>query len=341
MLSGVLFFEKGPVQSAMHGSDTHNDTSDRVLKRRYQQESMYVELFQDMLRAVLEKESHLFTASEHACFSFFFELQYDARYLFVRLLQRKKGQWYRLDKLEYNDLEDLSSAAHALSQPFAASSQIEPYRFSMMDGDIKGNILWRLELLTVDELKLLAKRLGKKSSGTRDTLLKNLTAKPTNAVLFSQQHQLSMSLQPTHDRLLSYMADIMHGGCICLDSTVHALMERLAFVYYRGKPVLGSLLTSAVLSRTGKYTFPTYVYMRDSSMFPDRDCLLRYEEAMQLVEQMDAFVEGMKSSLDSARACLPLLDICEPAWLEATHEMRTIYPAVSYTHLTLPTIYSV
>ena len=102
-----------------------------------------------MLRAVLEKESHLFTASEHACFSFFFELQYDARYLFVRLLQRKKGQWYRLDKLEYNDLEDLSSAAHALSQPFAASSQIEPYRFSMMDGDIKGNILWRLELLTL------------------------------------------------------------------------------------------------------------------------------------------------------------------------------------------------
>ena len=310
----------------MHGSDAQNVTSDRVLKRRYQQESMYVELFQDMLRAVLEKESHLFTASEHACFSFFFQLHYDARYLFVRLLQRKKGQWYRLDKLEYNDVEDLSSAARALSQPFAASNQIEPYRFSMMDGDIKGNILWRLELLTVDELKLLAKRLGKKSSGTRDTLLKNLTAKPTNAVLFSQQHKLSMNMQPTHDRLLSYMADIMHGGCICLDSTVYALMERLAFVYYRGKPVLGSLLTSAVLSRTGKYTFPTYVYMRDSSMFPDRDCLLRYEEATQLVEHMDAFVEGMKSSLDSARACLPLLDTCEPAWREATHEMRSVYP---------------
>ena len=112
----------------MHGSDAQNVTSDRVLKRRYQQESMYVELFQDMLRAVFEKERHRFTASEHACVSFFFQCHYDARYLFVRLLQRKKGQWYRLDKLEYNDVEDLSSDDRALSQQFAASSLLEPYR---------------------------------------------------------------------------------------------------------------------------------------------------------------------------------------------------------------------
>lgn len=315
------------MQSAMHGSVTQSAASNSMLKRKYQQESMYVELFQDMICTVLEKEKHLFTASEHACFSFFFELNYDARYLFVRLLQRKKGQWYRLDKLEYdNDVEDLSCAAHTLSRPFAAFSIVEPYRFSMMDVDIKGNILWRLELLTVEELKFLAKRLGKKCSGTRDTLLTNLTAKPTNAVLFSQQHKLSMNMQPTHDRLVSYMADIMHGGCICLDPTVYALMERVAFVYYRGKPVLGTLLTSAVLARIRKYTFPTYMYTRDSNVFPDRDCLLRYEEALQFVEQMDAFVDGMKSSLDSARACLPLLDTCESAWLEAIQEMRTIYP---------------
>lgn len=308
--------------------DTHgSDERDITKKRQFEQESMYVELFQNMLCTVLESESHLFTASEHACLLYFFELHRDARYLFVRLLQRKKDQWYRLDKLEYaEDVDDLEAAAQALCKPFAACSSSELFRYAIMDDEMKGGMRARLELLTVEELRLLAKQLGKKRTGTRVEIVSALLTKPTNSVLIFDQNKLTTSTSASYERLESCVSTIMHGGWISLDSTVYALMTRVALVYHRGKPVLGPMLTSAVLARTRKCVFPKYEYSRQSHIFVDRESLLRYEKAEQCAELMDELIEKMRAQPDAAREGVTLLDTYEHVWHEAVQHVRSLYP---------------
>ncbi len=79
---------------------------------------MYPELFQNMVCSVLESESYLFSNAELDILSAYFMLSYPARYLFVRLLQRKKDTWYRLDRLESYRAEagDLEAATHELAR---------------------------------------------------------------------------------------------------------------------------------------------------------------------------------------------------------------------------------
>ena len=134
------------MQSAQHESIALPDAAPR---RVFRGESMYVELLQDMICTVLAGESHLFTPREQASLSAFFTMPYDARYLFARLLQRKRDQWYRLDKLEYrDDVQDLAQAAHNLCTPFAAPlpappaswEEAELYRFAMMDAEMDGGL---------------------------------------------------------------------------------------------------------------------------------------------------------------------------------------------------------
>ncbi|TKY85377.1 hypothetical protein EX895_005539 [Sporisorium graminicola] len=72
-----------------------------------------------MVCAVLESESYLFSNAELDILSSFFMLSYPARYLFVRLLQRKKDTWYRLDRLEAyrSEVQDLQAATKELATP--------------------------------------------------------------------------------------------------------------------------------------------------------------------------------------------------------------------------------
>ena len=331
---------------AKHESSTESDILSDVTERKSYAQSMYVELFQEMMCVVLENERHLFTARELACLTNFFEIPYNAQYLFVRLLQRKKGQWYRIDKLEYaSDIGDVASAARTLSTPLSTPSmstqaaclsdtldqtvpEKELNRFAIMDQDMEGGIRSRLDLLTVNELKSLAKRLGKKRVGNRSDIIANLLAKPTNAVLCSASasRTLSICTKPTYERLESELNAMMHGGCICLHPVVFELMERLAFVYYRGKPVLGTMLTSAVLARAHKFVFPSYIYARQSQLFPTRSDLLLYEQAIQWAEYADMLVDQMRTQVDAAKTCVTLLDTCEPAWMAALRQIQNKYP---------------
>jgi len=296
---------------------------------------MYVELLQDMICVVLAGESHLFTSREQACLSAIFALPYDARYLFARLLQRKRNQWYRLDKLEYrNDVQDLAQAAHVLCTPFAApltpSSSLEEtelYRFAMMDTEMDGGLRARLELLTVDELKTLARQLGRRAiRPTRAALLDTLLAKPTNATLCFGADQLGLQMQPTFERLEQAMAALMQGGCLRLVPAATHLLDRVALVYYRGPPMLGSMLTSAILQRTRKCHFPSYTVQRTPDLFADREQLLSFERACAAAQQADEFVDAWRINLDAARACAQLLLDCEAAWKDAVRQVRTIWP---------------
>lgn len=95
---------------------------------------MYQELFQNMVCSVLESESYLFSNAELDILSAYFMLSYPARYLFVRLLQRKKDTWYRLDRLDSYRAEvgDLEAATRELAckiaSPPSNGPKVEPAR---------------------------------------------------------------------------------------------------------------------------------------------------------------------------------------------------------------------
>lgn len=329
------FFDDGLVPSAQHESLAPLDAAPR---RAFRGESMYVELLQDMICTVLAGESHLFTPREQATLSAFFALPYDARYLFSRLLQRKRDQWYRLDKLEYHDdVQDLAQAAHDLCRPFAAplspssqsmaTEEAELYRFAMMDAEIDGGLRARLELLTVDELKAVARQLGHRvRPPTRAALVAALLAKPTNATLCFCADELRLQTQPTSERLERAITALMQGGCLRLVPATAHLLDRVALVYYRGRPAMGSILTSAILQRTRKCHFPSYTVQRTQDLFPDREHLVSFERACAAAEQADQFAETWRMQLDAARACAQLVKTYEAAWQASLRQVRSLWP---------------
>ncbi|KAI0664677.1 VRR-NUC domain-containing protein [Cubamyces menziesii] len=63
--------------------------------------SMYVKVFEEMLKEVLDGEAKLFVEEELNCFMKYHRLPYPAKYLFCRLCLRKTNRWHRLSKLKY------------------------------------------------------------------------------------------------------------------------------------------------------------------------------------------------------------------------------------------------
>ncbi|GAA5968795.1 hypothetical protein JCM3765_001268 [Sporobolomyces pararoseus] len=81
-----------------------------------QRVSFYVSAADDMLEAVFKHEAFLFSPAEQHALRRFQLLEYQSRYLFMRLFLRKHG-WIRLDGIGYeNDIKDLTSACQALWQ---------------------------------------------------------------------------------------------------------------------------------------------------------------------------------------------------------------------------------
>ncbi|GAA5879167.1 hypothetical protein JCM1840_006215 [Sporobolomyces johnsonii] len=79
-----------------------------------QRVSFYVQAADDMLEAVIKHEAFLFSEREQLALRRFQLLEYQSRYLFMRLFLRKHG-WIRLSGIGYeNDISDLPAACEAL-----------------------------------------------------------------------------------------------------------------------------------------------------------------------------------------------------------------------------------
>ncbi|EST04970.2 VRR-NUC domain protein [Kalmanozyma brasiliensis GHG001] len=383
--------------------------------------SMYPELFQEMLCNVLESESYLFSNAELDLLSAFFMLPYPARYLFVRLLQRKKVTWYRLDRLEaYRaEVQDLKEATEQLAtpvsspptegpkvevarmeeedrrkialdtdkenavltlpslqrelkldeetglplkptyrhkQPLAESSipangaiqnAIKPksstqeaslHRFVMTERDMKGGIAESLSLLTIEELKVIAKNMGIAKIGTtRAQIVAALSATKSQSMLFrsptkptsrplsgnttasTKQQQLTLNFtgaskagQPQASRLKDELSAALGGGCVQVLPAVRSLVDRVALVYYRGNLLGSAALTTAILSRSRIRNYPNYTYRRTSFLFPSRDHLIAFERALSIEAEMEYLIQFGKSEADFQTA----LDLFESVWAE-------------------------
>lgn len=114
------------------------------------------------------------------------------------------------------------------------------------------------------------------------------------------------------------------GICIKLKEDIVKLFRRVNLVYFRRSvsspscavfPVLfmclylahstqygPSLLTPSILSRAQKRSYASYAYTRTRDIWPSREALLDYEEALQLEAEVDALLEGQGASVSSARS---------------------------------------
>ncbi|KAH9060002.1 VRR-NUC domain-containing protein [Lactarius vividus] len=79
-------------------------------------QSMYIQLLDEMLAAILKHESHLLHSSELDFIHRLNILPYSARYLLIRLCLRKPGKWHRHSTLRYqHELgDDIKVALHTL-----------------------------------------------------------------------------------------------------------------------------------------------------------------------------------------------------------------------------------
>ncbi|SPO26766.1 uncharacterized protein UTRI_04075_B [Ustilago trichophora] len=392
--------------------------------------SMYPELFQQMVCAVLESESYLFSNAELDLLSAFFMLSYPARYLFVRLLQRKKDTWYRLDRLESyrSEVQDLKAATEELArqvssppsdapkvetarvdeeerrkqaldtdkenatltlpslqrelkldeetglprvptyrhkQPLAESSipannalitiiKLQPEskepildRFVMTDRDMKGGIAESLSLLTIEELKVIAKNMGIAKIGTtRAQILSALSATKSQSMLFksptkqktgssngsnSPTKQLTLNFgssktgKPQASRLKDELSAALGGGCVQVLPAVRSLVDRVALVYYRGNLLGSAALTTAILSRSRIRNYPRYTYKRTSFLFPSRDHLIAFERALGVEAEMEYLIQFGKSETDF-QAALTLFDSVWDEWKSCVAECVSAHP---------------
>ncbi|WFD30469.1 phosphodiesterase I [Malassezia sp. CBS 17886] len=310
-------------------------------RARYGRESMYVELLQEMICTVLENENHLFSPREVACLENFFLLEC-----------RKRHRWYRLDRIAFDDILDVAGAAHALTRPFAAprtcaesaavsewhsltfAADDELYRYTMMDHEMESGMEGRLQLLTLDELKLVARRLGVVRGTRRAEVVQSLLTKPTNATLLARRdatdgpQELRLSFSPAHmERLEQELIRIMAGGCICVVPHVAALVDRVGLVYYRGKPAVGTTpLTAMVLSRSRRFRFPEYEYRRGGDLFAWRSQLLRFELALQREEEIDGLLDELRTRREAAHEGVALLDTIWPWWKQSLRDTDAAFP---------------
>ncbi|RPD66429.1 hypothetical protein L226DRAFT_479073 [Lentinus tigrinus ALCF2SS1-7] len=82
-------------------TDSDRATEHERRDRDHDGRSMYVAVFEDMLKEVISAEAKLFTEQELQCFLAWHRLPYSAKYLFCRLCLRKGETWYKVSDLKY------------------------------------------------------------------------------------------------------------------------------------------------------------------------------------------------------------------------------------------------
>lgn len=81
------------------------------------------------------------------------------------------------------------------------------------------------------------------------------------------------------------------GKCIRLSSGPRALFERVHLVFYRSTEWTEKSLTTIILAKISRKTFPSYIVCRSNSIFPSRATLLEFESALRTQFQIDNILQ--------------------------------------------------
>lgn len=309
-------------------------------------ESMYPLIFGEMINTVLDMESYLFTWQEQAFLRHYFDMDYEARHLFARLIQRRSS-WHRLDKLQYDfDVKDKALAVWNLCKAVvyddargagreAGAEEEEdgedtPFKFCLSEQDMDGGEEEALSMLSLEELKIVAKKMNrlKGSTTTKAAIISSLLITKSQGTLhsfaaaasnkLSGQSKLAFPIKSQSAILRQTLKEII-GGCVRVCPRAQKLVNRVALVYYRGAELGGSALTTAVLSRSRKRNYPKYTWQRSPTLFASRKHLISMERALQIETQMDELIEwdGSKEALTKA---MKLFESVYTEWQDAVKE---------------------
>ncbi|PWN34329.1 uncharacterized protein FA14DRAFT_161759 [Meira miltonrushii] len=316
----------GLVSRDSNSSDSSTSSTDSKGRPR---ESMYPEIFGEMITTVLEHEAYLFTASERILLESFASMDYEARHLLARLIQRR-NTWHRVDKLRYDfDVKDKATAVTSLCQPhsdiLALQSEIEEEgdgsitRFCLSEQDMDEGFEEPLNLLTLAELKELAKNMNRlKGVTNKASIISSLLTTKSQGTLHgfgdSNPNEIRSQAAVLREQLTAIV-----GGCVKVCPKAQSLIDRIALVYYRGAELGTSALTTAVLSKSRKRAYPDYVWKRSEKLFASRKHLVEMQQALQLEIQMDQWIEW-DGSRDAIAKAMEAFEHVYERWKEAVRE---------------------
>ncbi|KAK6544032.1 hypothetical protein TWF694_000746 [Orbilia ellipsospora] len=291
--------------------------------------SIYVDAFNLALDTVLEDESYLFDDAEHEIFNMYRNLDYEAKYLYVRLFLRKTNAWFRIGKLGYfYDIKDMPAACATLQSPQLAFAQDESEITTIDEAAY---------MLTVDELKTITKA-AKVAGGNKTQLIAGLRRSCASQGSLNIQGQLtvcyggqnrygSVRAKEVVDKMLA-----ITGSCIRLTETVSTLFNRVHLVFYRSTEWTEKSLTTLILARMMKRNFPSYVVCRTANIFPTRDALVDFEHAIKLQNEVDNILENGVPSKDDLGRIVEIMESVYPRWEQLceqgkhkTDELEEVY----------------
>jgi len=252
---------------------------------------------------------------------------YDVSY--VRLFLRKASTWHRVKKLGYyNDIADMDTAVIELQTSRSSPSGNE-YTFA---DSSKGNITTLEDasaLLLLDELKTVAKEAkvqGKnktellhafRRTSKRQSGLGFLKRSDTNESITSVESESDSGASTPQSRDAYYLDKIMAetGLCIRLSSEVRMLFDRVHHVFYRSTEWTEKSLTTIILARISRWTFPKYLVSRSTNIFASRDILIEFETAIRTQFRVDNILEfNGTPTKDTMHTVLEIFDEIYPRW---------------------------
>ncbi|KAG0701782.1 hypothetical protein DFH29DRAFT_982609 [Suillus ampliporus] len=295
--------------------------------------NVYVELFEEMLRTLVETEGHLFDISELDYADRYAKLSPSAKFLMTKLILRKFNAWHRLDSLKYEaeigstdevvqaideicsvpgqgkagaveevqiPLDAIPSATNAIAGPSSIKLEDLPMADAKLPNHVelpesvgilaedesRMDLPTLLECLKVDELRCIAKQMRVKASSKKPDMIHALLIGSCTQSTLSP-HQLS-SDKPS----FLLVARQPRNDCAILFSA------HLASVYVYMRVFTGStqpsqgLLLPALLSRFKKRSYARVAFTRTKEIWPTREALLTYEQALEQEELVDAALAG-------------------------------------------------
>ncbi|PWY90733.1 VRR-NUC domain-containing protein [Aspergillus heteromorphus CBS 117.55] len=278
-------------------------------KWRKGRSSIYVDAFNLALETVLEEEAHLFDEAEMEVFRQWRELDYEAQYLYVRLFLRKTSAWHRINRLGYySDIADMPRVVAELRRardlPVSISADGNSANVDTFPADALATLgldgefrfaeemdqITTLEeassLLLLEELKTLAKDAKVQGKSKKELI---------TALHSSSQTQTGFDWnnKPNGNRDDHFIQKILDytGDCIRLASGPRALFERVHLVFYRSTEWTEKSLTTIILAKISRRTFPEYVVCRSNSIFSSRGMLLEFESALRTQYEIDNMLE--------------------------------------------------
>jgi Fanconi-associated nuclease 1 len=232
---------------------------------------------------------------------------------YVRLFLRKTAAWHRINKLgHYQDIVDLPRAVADLRQDRTLPESTTSLSDNLVGLELPEGIelgdsfrfaegieeITTLEeastLLLLEELKGFAKDAKVQGKNKKELLMALRQASQTQTGLDWDNNDNGGGAQCQNaNRDGQFLRKILNhtGDCIRLSSAPLKLFERVHLVFYRSTEWTEKSLTTIILAKIARKTFPEYIVSRSSAIFPSRAALLEFEAALRTQFQIDNILE--------------------------------------------------